>query len=262
MKNIVVSGALGKMGQEVVKLVDRTDDFELVGAVDVAHEGEDIKEVLNLEDASAEISNDLKETLNEVQADAVVDFTTPQVVMDNIRTVCEAGVDMVVGTTGITEADLSEIEDLAVDNKVIIAPNFAIGAILMMEFSKKAAKFLDDVEIIEQHHDGKLDAPSGTAIKTAELIQENLTEKEDEREEIEKIEGARGAEKDGINIHSVRLPGLVAHQEVLFGGEGQTLKLRHDSINRRSFMPGVALAINKLDEIDGVVYGLDNLIEL
>ena len=262
MKNIVVSGALGKMGQEVVKLVDRTDDFELVGAVDVAHEGEDIKEVLNLEDASAEISNDLKETLNEVQADAVVDFTTPQVVMDNIRTVCEAGVDMVVGTTGITEADLSEIEDLAVDNKVIIAPNFAIGAILMMEFSKKAAKFLDDVEIIEQHHDGKLDAPSGTAIKTAELIQENLTEKEDEREEIEKIEGARGAEKDGINIHSVRLPGLVAHQEVLFGGEGQTLKLRHDSINRRSFMPGVALAISKLDEIDGVVYGLDNLIEL
>ncbi|MBM7557865.1 4-hydroxy-tetrahydrodipicolinate reductase [Halanaerobacter jeridensis] len=263
MKNIVVSGALGKMGQEVVKLVDRTDNFKLVGAVDVAKVGEDIKEVLNLEQASAEITNDLGETLEQVEADAVVDFTTPQVVMGNIKTVCEAGVDIVVGTTGITEADLNKVKEFADENnKVIIAPNFAIGAILMMEFSKKAAKFLDDVEIIEQHHDGKLDAPSGTAIKTAELIQENLTPKEDEREEIEKLEGARGAEQDGINIHSVRLPGLVAHQEVLFGGEGQTLKLRHDSINRRSFMPGVALAINKLDEIDGVVYGLDNLIEL
>ena len=263
-KKIVVSGALGKMGQEVVKLVDRTAEFELVGAVDVAKTGEQIKEVLGLDNVSAEITDDLALTLKEVDADVVVDFTTPQVVMDNIETVCQAGVDIVVGTTGITEADLKKIEEFTqVDNNnVIIAPNFAIGAILMMEFSKKAAKFLDDVEIIEQHHDGKLDSPSGTAIKTAELIQENLTEQDDGIEEIEKLAGARGAEKDGINIHSVRLPGLVAHQEVIFGGEGQTLKLRHDSINRRSFMPGVALAINKLTEIDGVVYGLDNLIEL
>ena len=264
MKKIVVSGALGKMGQEVVKLVDRTEEFELVGAVDVDKIGEDINEVLNLEESSAEISDNLAATLEQVEVDTVVDFTTPQIIMDNIRTVSEAGINMVVGTTGITEADLSEVEELTEqnNNNVIIAPNFAIGAILMMEFSKKAAKFLDDVEIIEQHHDAKLDAPSGTAIKTAELIEENLTAKEDSCEEIEKLAGARGAEKDGINIHSVRLPGLVAHQEVLFGGEGQTLKLRHDSINRRSFMPGVKLAINKIDGIDGLVYGLDNLIEL
>ena len=264
MKRIVVSGALGKMGQEVVKLVDRREDFKLVGAVDVDKVGENIKDVLGLEQANAEISGDLSQTLQQIDVDTVVDFTTPQVIMDNIRVVCEAGVDMVVGTTGITETDLNEIEKLTSknNNKAIVAPNFAIGAILMMEFSKKAAKFLDDVEIIEQHHDGKLDAPSGTAIKTAELIQENLSGEEKEQEEIEKLAGARGAEKDGINIHSVRLPGLVAHQEVLFGGEGQTLKLRHDSINRRSFMPGVALAINKLDEINGVVYGLENLIEL
>ena len=264
MKNIVVSGALGKMGQEVVKLVDRKDDFNLVGAVDVDKNGENIQDVLNLTDENAEISNNLTKTLQKSSVDAVVDFTTPQVIMDNIRTACELGVDMVVGTTGITEADLAEVKELTAEknNKVIIAPNFAIGAILMMEFSKKAAKFLDDVEIIEQHHDGKLDAPSGTAIKTAELIEENLAAAEDEVEEIEKLKGARGAEKGDINIHSVRLPGLVAHQEVIFGGEGQTLKLRHDSINRRSFMPGVALAIQKLDEISGVVYGLDNLIEL
>ncbi|MGM0370072.1 MAG: 4-hydroxy-tetrahydrodipicolinate reductase [Bacillota bacterium] len=263
-KKVVVSGALGKMGKEVVKLVDRTEKFELVGAVDVAEVGEEIQDILGLEQAKAKITDDLVSTLEEVEVDVVVDFTTPQVIMDNIKTTCQAGVDIVVGTTGITETDLEKIRDWNQDtnNKVIIAPNFAIGAILMMEFSKKAAKFLDDVEIIEQHHDAKLDSPSGTAIKTAELIQENLAEQEEKVEEIEKIPGARGAEKDGINIHSVRLPGLVAHQEVLFGGEGQTLKLRHDSINRRSFMPGVALAINKLDEVDGVVYGLDNLIEL
>ncbi|MGM0502450.1 MAG: 4-hydroxy-tetrahydrodipicolinate reductase [Bacillota bacterium] len=263
-KKVIVSGALGKMGQEVVKLVDRTVEFELVGAVDMAKTGQEIQKVLGLDFANATISDDLALTLEKTEADVVVDFTTPQVVMENIRTISKAGVDMVIGTTGITETDLKKIEDLNQEqnNSIIIAPNFAIGAILMMEFSKKAAKFLDDVEIIEQHHDGKLDSPSGTAIKTAELIQENLVEQETELEEIEKIPGARGAETGGINIHSVRLPGLVAHQEVIFGGEGQTLKLRHDSINRRSFMPGVALAINKLEEVDGVVYGLDNLIEL
>jgi 4-hydroxy-tetrahydrodipicolinate reductase len=132
----------------------------------------------------------------------------------------------------------------------------------MMNFAQKAAKFMSDVEIIELHHDEKVDAPSGTAIQTAELISENLDTAEDQGEEIEKLTGARGGEQDGVNIHSVRLPGLVAHQEVLFGGEGQTLKLRHDSISRKSFMPGVELAIKKLDEIEGLVYGLEKVMDL
>jgi 4-hydroxy-tetrahydrodipicolinate reductase len=183
--------------------------------------------------------------------------------MKNIKTSLKAGIDMVVGTTGINEVDISKIEELTeeTDTNIIIAPNFAIGAILMMEFSKIAAKYLNQVEIIELHHDQKMDAPSGTAIKTAELINEVRDKQEKEVDEIEKITGARGGEMDGLNIHSVRLPGLVAHQEVIFGGVGQTLKVRHDSIDRRSFMPGVKLAIEKLDEIEGVVYGLDNLME-
>ncbi|MFW5992099.1 MAG: 4-hydroxy-tetrahydrodipicolinate reductase, partial [Halanaerobiaceae bacterium] len=143
--------------------------------------------------------------------------------------------------------------------------NFALGAILMMKYAADAAKYLNDVEIIELHHDQKVDAPSGTAIKTAELIKNQLNQnqqkQEDNVEEIEKIPGARGGEESGINIHSIRLPGLVAHQEVIFGTEGQTLKIRHDSYNRKSFMPGVKIALDKIDKIQGLVYGLEKLLD-
>ncbi|MCK8816464.1 4-hydroxy-tetrahydrodipicolinate reductase [Natroniella sulfidigena] len=263
-KKIVVAGANGKMGQEVVRMIARVDDFELVGAVDITDVGEDINQLLGLDGPTVEIKEDLAEVICDSEPDVIVDFTNPQVVMGDIKEAIEKEVDIVVGATGITEADLTKIEEWnqGIDTKVIIAPNFAIGAILMMQFSKQAAKFMNDVEIIELHHDQKIDAPSGTAIKTAELIKENLAEEQKEQvEEIEKLPGARGGEQDGINIHSLRLPGLVAHQEVILGGLGQTLKIRHDSINRESFMPGVELAIRKLDEIDGVIYGLENLIE-
>ncbi|ADL13086.1 4-hydroxy-tetrahydrodipicolinate reductase [Acetohalobium arabaticum] len=262
-KEVIVNGALGKMGQEVVKLLNRTDGFKLVSAVDKVDIGEDIHKLLGVSAPVVEIESDLAEAISKTEPDAVVDFTTPQVVMENIETGLENGINMVIGTTGITEADIDKIEDWTeeAEAKVIIAPNFAVGAILMMKFSQMAAKYLDQAEIIELHHDQKLDAPSGTAIKTAELINEVQNATEKEVDEIEKIIGARGGEEGNINIHSVRLSGLVAHQEVLFGGVGQTLKIRHDSINRRSFMPGVKLALESLDEVDGVVYGLEKLME-
>ncbi|MBM7623459.1 4-hydroxy-tetrahydrodipicolinate reductase [Sporohalobacter salinus] len=262
-KRVIVNGARGKMGQEVVKLLERADGLKLVSAVDEVDVGEDIHELLGISASTIEIKSDLAKAISETNPDAIVDFTTPQVVMENIKTGIENGVDMVVGTTGITEVDINKIENWTDKNetRVIIAPNFAIGAILMMKFSQMAAKYLDQAEIIELHHDQKLDAPSGTAIKTAELINKIQEDKEKEVEEIEKLRGARGGEEGNINIHSVRLSGLVAHQEVLFGGVGQTLKIRHDSINRRSFMPGVKLALEKLNEVDNVVYGLENLME-
>lgn len=171
---------------------------------------------------------------------------------------------MIVGTTGITEVDLENIEKMARDNKanILIAPNFALGAVLMMQFAAEAAKYFSNVEIIELHHDQKVDSPSGTAIKTAELLnQKRDTMRDSELDEIEKISGARGADAEGVKIHSVRLPGLVAHQEVIFGGEGQTLLIRHDSYNRKSFMPGVKLALDKIDQISGLVYGLEHLLD-
>jgi 4-hydroxy-tetrahydrodipicolinate reductase len=170
----------------------------------------------------------------------------------------------VIGTTGFSNEDLERLTELAQEKNTgaIIAPNFAIGAILMMKFSQMAAKYLPDVEIIEKHHDQKLDAPSGTALKTAQLITEVREEKrQGHPDEKEDLEGARGAELQGIRIHSVRLPGLVAHQEVMFGGEGQLLTIRHDSMNRASFMPGVKMAVESVMNIEGLVYGLENIME-
>ncbi len=174
------------------------------------------------------------------------------------------GVRPVVGTTGFTDTDIQELTQLAEEKELgaIIAPNFAIGAILMMKFSQLAARYLTDVEIIEQHHDQKLDAPSGTAIKTAQLIATEREEKQQgHKNEKEDLAGARGANFEGMRIHSVRLPGRVAHQEVLFGGEGQLLSIKHDSLNRRSFMPGVKLSIEHVLKLDTLVYGLENLID-
>jgi len=170
----------------------------------------------------------------------------------------------VVGTTGFSDEVIAELSQIAKEKEIgaIIAPNFALGAVLMMKFSQMAAKFFQDVEIIEQHHDQKLDAPSGTALKTAKMITELREKKEQGHpEEKETLEGVRGGSIEGIRIHSVRLPGLVAHQQVLFGGEGQTLTIRHDSINRASFMPGIKLAVETVMKLDMLVYGLENIIE-
>ncbi|HEX8743710.1 MAG TPA: dihydrodipicolinate reductase C-terminal domain-containing protein [Thermoleophilaceae bacterium] len=218
MINVAVSGAAGRMGQAVVAAVEGADDMALVGKADPT------------------LESSLQDVLGD--ADVVVDFTTPDVCLSNARLCLEAGVHCVMGTTG---ADFTQLEGVGSAN-LFVAPNFAIGAVLMMEASKLAARHMPECEIVELHHDRKLDAPSGTAARTADLIRE-----------------AGGNVHEPI--HSVRLPGLVAHQEVIFGGEGQTLSIRHDSINRESFMPGVLLAVRRVGSLErSPTFGLETLL--
>ncbi|MDI6826945.1 MAG: 4-hydroxy-tetrahydrodipicolinate reductase, partial [Armatimonadota bacterium] len=231
---VAVSGAGGRMGREVIlAVINEAPEMVLVGAADPAYEGKKISELLDV-DCAVSVESSLPEVLNSTAADVAVVFSVPSVAMSDIRAAMNAGVVAVVGTTGITEENLAEIKELARKNGVgaIIAPNFAIGAVLMMKFAAEAAKYLSAVEIIELHHDKKLDAPSGTAIKTAQMISD-VSSRNTTRGESSP---ARGADFHGVRIHSVRLPGLVAHQEVIFGGVGQTLTIRHDSIDRKSFM--------------------------
>lgn len=259
MIRVIVNGALGKMGQEVVRAVSRAEDMVLVGAVDLNGAG---KELLGTD---LQVGIDLAETIKQTGAEVVVDFTNPEHVMNNIHIILANGARAVVGTTGITPQNLQEIETWCQTYRsaCLVAPNFALGAILMMEFARKAARYFPDVEIIELHHDQKLDAPSGTAIKTAEIILAERGEKNQGHPgEKEVIPASRGGNFAGMRIHSVRLPGYVAHQEVIFGGLGQTLTIRHDSISRESFMPGVLLGIRQIFHSQGLVYGLDNFLEL
>lgn len=262
---IIVAGASGKMGQEVVKLIEKTEHFAIVCGVSRTYQNKDVGEVVGIGKINVPMLASVKEALEKYEADVLIDFTTPEVVKKHAKLAIEAGVRPVIGTSGLSEQAVQEIAELAKAKKVgaIVAPNFAIGAVLMMAFAAKAAKYLPHVEIIELHHDQKLDAPSGTAIKTAEGIQQERVErKQGHPKEEELIEGARGAYYHGFRIHSVRLPGLVAHQEILFGGAGQMLTIRHDSFHRESFMPGVKLAVEKVMDLDTLIYGLEHVIEI
>ena len=239
---VFVSGYTGKMGQEVVRMVNREPDFTLVGQ---SRQGES-----------------LEKALAQTQPDVMVDFTHPSTVYGNILIALQAGVIPIVGTTGLTDLQLTALEPFCQNAQlpVIICPNFAIGAILMMQLSQEAAKYMPRAEIIEYHHDNKADAPSGTAIKTADMmIEADPSINEQPLAGIELIEGARGANRHNIPIHSVRLQGFIASQCVLFGDRGQTLTIRHDTFSRESFMPGVALAIRKAPHVQGVIYGLEKL---
>ena len=245
MKNIrvLVNGAKGRMGQEVVKAVTAASDLELVDQTD--------------------LGDDLIARIKASQAQAVVDFTTAAVAFENTRKILEAGVHPVIGTSGLLAEQVAELQQLAKDKDIggLIAPNFAIGAVLLMKYAQDAAKYLPDVEVIELHHNRKADAPSGTAVKTAQLIAEARQEIPKALvEEKELFEGARGSEVHGVRVHSLRLPGLVAHQEVIFGGTGETLTIRHDSIHRESFMPGVCLACRKVIGTQQLFYGLEHLL--
>lgn len=245
MKNIrvLVNGAKGRMGQEVVKAVTAASDLELVDQTD--------------------LGDDLIARIKASQAQAVVDFTTAAVAFENTRKILEAGVHPVIGTSGLLAEQVAELQQLAEDKGIggLIAPNFAIGAVLLMKYAQDAAKYLPDVEVIELHHNRKADAPSGTAVKTAQLIAEARQEIPKALvEEKELFEGARGSEVHGVRVHSLRLPGLVAHQEVIFGGIGETLTIRHDSIHRESFMPGVCLACRKVIGTQQLFYGLEHLL--
>jgi 4-hydroxy-tetrahydrodipicolinate reductase len=268
---VVVNGAAGKMGREVVKAVSLAADLALVGACDKAALGEDAGVLAGVGPLDVRIEADLEGLLSRSGAQVMVDFTEPGSVVHNVHAAIGAGVHGVVGTTGLSQADLEDI-DRAASAKgvgVLAAPNFAIGACLMMRFAEEAARWFPHVEIIELHHERKKDAPSGTALKTGEMIVKTWEKQglgldnqhgAQTVDELESLPGARGGKLEGIHIHSVRLPGFVAHQEVIFGLPGQTLTLRHDSTNRESFMPGVLMGIRRVREIKGLVYGLDKLL--
>ena len=254
MIKVLVNGALGRMGRTVCAAVKADSDLELVAAVDiVAGEVEGLT-----------VETDLDAALKKFSPEVMVDFTRPNVVFQNVMTALVNKVSPVVGTTGLTDDAKEKIRALAEENQTpaFIAPNFALGAVLMMLTAQRIAKYMPDVEIIELHHDKKLDAPSGTAELTAKMISEvRAPHKQGNPDEVERLAHVRGAEVDGIRIHSVRLPGCVAHQEVIFGGLGQTLTIRHDSMGRDSFMPGVVLACKKVRELKGLTVGLDKILD-
>lgn len=267
---VVVCGAAGRMGREVVRAVVEAEDTKLVAAVDRQEAGKDAGELATVGTQNVLIESDLNAALTRTTPDVIVDFTVPDCVMDNLRAAFAHRISPVVGTTGLTPQHYEEIAALANETGTgaLIAPNFAIGAVLMMQFAAQAARYLPDAEIIELHHDRKVDSPSGTALLTAQRIGEarreaNVHPVEPPTGLVEKAPGARGARNaitGDVPVHSVRLPGLVAHQEVIFGGPGQTLTIRHDSLDRRSFMPGVLLAVRKVRALNGLVIGLENLL--
>lgn len=261
MIRVLVSGAAGRMGHEVVKAVTAAEGMKVVSAVDVMHGGETIDDGAR---GSLTIEASLADAIAAHSPDVMVDFTHPSAVEGNIRTALPAGVDCVVGTTGLPADKLEELSGLApAGTCLFVAPNFAIGAVLMMEFAERAARFMPHVEIIELHHDKKADSPSGTALRTAALIEAvrpDAPPTPGSETELPIAKGARGACVGDTRIHSVRLPGLVAHQEVLFGGQGQTLSIRHDSIDRTSFMPGVVHAVREVRSREGLIVGLEYLL--
>ncbi|MCL5961690.1 MAG: 4-hydroxy-tetrahydrodipicolinate reductase [Chloroflexi bacterium] len=260
---VVVTGALGRMGHEVSRAVQADPELRLVGAVDIKS-SQDYMPLSNAPDLIP-LSNDLGAMLAKARPSVMVDFTEADAALRNVRVAVEHGVSPVVGTTGFSQANIKEMEELCSKHQLgaVVAPNFAIGAVLMMHFAKIGARYFSSAEIIELHHNQKIDAPSGTALQTAEAMRE--ARQEDFAQAIttrETIPGTRGGSEGGITIHSVRLPGLVAHQEVIFGGTGQTLTIRHDSISRESFMPGVLLAVKEVGQRRGLIYGLENLLRL
>lgn len=240
-----VLGAKGKVGATIVAAVEAAEDLTFTAGVD---------------------AGDPLSLFTDSQTEVVIDFTHPDVVMDNLKFLIDNGIHAVVGTTGFTDERLSQVNTWLEESRntaVLIAPNFAIGAVLSMHFAKQAARFFESAEVIELHHPYKADAPSGTAVRTARLIAEarkGLPPNPDATSTG--LEGARGADVDGIPVHSVRLAGLVAHQEVLFGTQGETLTIRHDSLDRTSFVPGVLLAVRTVREHPGLTVGLEPLLDL
>jgi 4-hydroxy-tetrahydrodipicolinate reductase len=250
------------MGKLVVQTVLKQPDMTLVGVVDKQHVGEDIGTLALERPVGLTVSNHLPNLLAQTQPHVLVDFTTLGAAVSHIYTALEHGVIPIVGTSGFSAQTLADVREAVERSGVacLIVPNFAIGAVLMMQFAREAARYFPHVEVIELHHDGKVDAPSGTAIRTAEMIAAARTERPRHLVQEQKYEGARGASVAGVPVHSVRLPGLVAHQMVIFGGPGEVLTIRHDSMDRQSFMPGVMLAIRKARLVQGLVVGLEHLL--
>ena len=267
---VVVNGALGQMGREVIKAVSQAEDMMLIGAVDLNPEymGQDIGEIIGVGALEVPVLNDLQSVLvlatQEKVQGVMVDFTHPSSVYENTRSAIAYGVRPVVGTTGLTDEQLKDLSEFAekASTGTLIIPNFSIGIVLLQQAAIAASQYFDHVEIIELHHDRKADAPSGTAIKTAQMLAEMGKSFNPPKVELkETMAGARGGTAESnIPIHSVRLPGLIAHQEVLFGADGQLYTLRHDTSDRSCYMFGVLLAIRKVTELSSLVYGLEKII--
>lgn len=262
MIKVLVCGASGNMGKEVVRAVQNDSELELVGGVDVKNVGLDLTENAGLEPCGKLIEADLAKSIRKNQPEVVIDFTHPSVVFQNIITTLKNGAHIVVGTTGLDEAKLPEVEAIAreTNRNVFIAPNFSLGAVLMIKLAEIAAQFFPEVEIIELHHEKKADAPSGTALLTAEIIDRARKREPRMPEGKEVVPGCRGGKVKNLRIHSVRLPGLLAHQQVIFGGYDQTLTIRHDTLSRKSFLPGVLMAVKAVMERPGLTYGLDKIL--
>jgi 4-hydroxy-tetrahydrodipicolinate reductase len=242
LKRVLVVGAKGRVGSLVAKGVQGAKDLELAGAVD--------------------LGDDLGAALASTRPDVAVEFTTPVAVFANVSAILRARVHAVVGTTGMDEDQLGRLDALARERGVacLVAPNFALGAVLMMRFAEEAARFYPWVEVMERHHEKKLDAPSGTATETARRIARSRKAPPAAVDEKETAPGARGGRVEEVAVHSMRLPGSIAHQEVWFGGPGETLVIRHDTVDREVFVPGVLLAVRKIDGMKGLVRGLEPLL--
>ena len=259
---ILVTGAWGQMGRFVVKTVLGEADLRLVAAVDPAGGGHPVTELDPRAPADLVGARQLGVALEETKPDVMVDFTSPAVVKGNLETALKQGVACVVGTTGLSATDLQMLDHMARrhDTACFIAPNFSLGANLMMRFAAEAAPSYDWVEIIERHHERKQDAPSGTALRTAELIAAARERPVNSAvTTADKAPGSRGGEKENIHIHAIRLPGYVADQEVVFGGTGEVLRIVHETTSRECFMPGMLLAVRKVRELEGLVVGLENI---
>ncbi len=271
---VLVSGALGRMGSEVVSSVLNSSDCELVAAIDTnkTNNGENIAQLLNLKKSEVIVSNDLEGSLCTISQDyrnekikpVLVDFTHPDSVYENTRSAIAYGISPVVGTTGLTPSQINDLAIFAQKANIgcAIIPNFSVGMVLLQQAASVAAKFYDNIELIEMHHNQKADSPSGTCIKTAEMIEE-YPKKYNQNliKETESLKGVRGGVRDsGLNIHSIRLPGLLAHQVVIMGSPGETYTIKHDTIDRKAYMPGVLQAIRKIGKFDSLIYGLEKLI--
>jgi 4-hydroxy-tetrahydrodipicolinate reductase len=263
LTRVGVVGAGGRMGLAACRAIAAADDLDLVAAVGRSDAGRTLSELAGIDGPAGQlaVADDL-DALFAADVEVAVELTGPATVGRHLLRLLDHGVHAVVGATGWSDDELERARRLATDGpaNALLAPNFAIGAVLLMRFAAEAARHLPDVEIIELHHDRKLDAPSGTALRTAELIDGARSATPEIVGGDERHPGARGVTHHGVPVHSVRLPGLVAHQEVVFGGQGQTLRIRHDSIDRSSFMPGILLACREVPRLDGLVIGLEHVL--
>ncbi|GAK47991.1 dihydrodipicolinate reductase [Secundilactobacillus oryzae JCM 18671] len=259
MTNVLIAGFTGAMGQKAVNLISQMSGFELTAVY-----APDLPST-NPTDFNLPVNVQVFESLAAIETNATIwiDFTLPSAVYENTKFAIAHGMHPVVGTTGLTDAQVAELQAQAATQRLggLIAPNFGLSAVLLMKFAKEAAAYFPDVEIIEMHHDNKKDAPSGTALNTAKLInQVREPHQQGNPNEVETVPGARGGDLNGIRVHAVRLPGYVAHEQVLFGGAGEALTIRQDSFDRESFMTGVKVAVEKVSALDQLVVGLENVL--